>query len=123
MARIIGQRPGTDQPLVGPLHQPFLVAAIQNVHLDSQFTADPVQHHGQNPMTMLGSGVYQARMAVLPDRLVLGKLLETLIFDGEEAGLFQVGLGEAPAPFQVTVEAIGENLPQNLVGIQGSSSP
>jgi hypothetical protein len=54
-------------------------------------------------------------MATLPTVLRLAQFIERRVVDLQQAALFQVGRGDAPAAFQVPIKPIAEDVAKRFV--------
>jgi hypothetical protein len=110
-------RPDAVEALVVALAHALLVVGVERFDPDGELAADRVEQHAEDVLAGLRCRRAQCVVAVGPVLVGGCEFGERLVLDDEQPGLFEVGLREPPAAYEVAVEAVGEHFAQHPVGV------
>ena len=102
----------------GLLHS-LLGGPFQIVDLDRQGTAHEIKQDLGHLATGGSAGTGQRGVFVRPDVLRVANIFERQIADLEQSTLLEIGRRDAPAPAEVAVQPIGQNISQGTPGFRG----
>ncbi|MER3411713.1 MAG: hypothetical protein C4305_04965, partial [Thermoleophilia bacterium] len=113
---VLVDRPRVAQALACPLLESLLPDGVEVVDLDAELAAHEVEEGLGHVGALAGRGRGQSRVALAPDLLSLGELVQAGVIDLEQAALLEVGGGDPPAPLEVAVEAVAEDVAEKGTG-------